>query len=78
MRWKLAAVVGTAAAGLVVAAPFAMADETEGGHCEYGDFSVNVEPSCDTNEGGAELTRLLNPNFPAEPVHDSDEGDSSD
>jgi hypothetical protein len=50
--WKLGTVLVGVTAGLVVAAPFALADDADGGHCSYGDFSVNVSPSCDTNNGG--------------------------
>jgi hypothetical protein len=60
MRRKLVVTVGGVAAGLIVAAPFAVADDVEGGHCEYGDFSVNVEPSCDTDSNsGSELLPAL-------------------
>jgi hypothetical protein len=62
MRLKIAAVVGGAAAALVVAAPFAMADDVDGGHCEYGDFSVNVEPSCDTSSSDAAEDEQLEQN----------------
>jgi hypothetical protein len=50
--WKLGTVLVGVTAGLVVAAPFAFADDADGGHCSYGDFSVNVAPSCDTSNGG--------------------------
>ena len=51
-----------AAAGLAASVPFAFADDVDGGHCSYGDFSVNVAPSCDTdNNGDGELVRDLRP-----------------
>jgi hypothetical protein len=54
VRRKLGIVLVGIAAGLVVSAPLAFADDGDanGGHCSYGDFSVNVMPSCDTNGGG--------------------------
>jgi hypothetical protein len=50
--WKLGTVVVGVMAGLAVSAPLAFADEAHGGHCSYGDFSVNVMPSCNTDNGG--------------------------
>jgi hypothetical protein len=65
---RVVAEAGAVVAGLVVAAPFVFAsDETDGGHCEYGDFSVNVKPSCDTygdrddSPHLAPITRTLSP-----------------
>lgn len=54
MSWKLGTVLVGIAVGSVVAAPFAFADDADGGHCSYGDFSVNIAPSCDTNSGDDE------------------------
>ena len=49
------------AAGLAVSVPLAFADDVDGGHCTYGDFSVNVAPSCDTDnaEYSSEGARLI-------------------
>jgi hypothetical protein len=51
-------IVKRVTARLVVAAPFAFADDADGGHCSYGVFSVNVSPSCDTSNGGGNTPEL--------------------
>ncbi|MGQ0479998.1 MAG: hypothetical protein ACT4O0_03060 [Pseudonocardia sp.] len=51
-------VLVSAVAGLALGAPLAFAhDESEanGGHCEYGDFSINIENDCDTSNNGGQL-----------------------
>jgi hypothetical protein len=56
---KVAAVLGGIVAASVVATGVALADdEVHGGHCEYGDFSVNLQPSCDTNNSDGSDERL--------------------
>jgi hypothetical protein len=75
MGWKLSTVLvgATAVAGLVVAAPSAFGDEDEahGGQCGYGDFSVNVQPSCDTTRnGGGGADELLPTLQPLQDVSD--------
>jgi hypothetical protein len=60
--WKLlGTVVVGVMAGLAVSAPFAFADDAHGGHCSYGDFSVNVMPSCNTDNGGGGSLAPLSP-----------------
>jgi hypothetical protein len=59
--WKLGTVVVGVMAALVASASFAFADGADGGHCSYGNFSVNVMPSCNSDNGGGGTLGPLSP-----------------
>jgi len=60
--WKLGTTLIGVAVALAVSATVASAgEEVEGGDCYYGDFSVNIMPSCDTTNGGGGNRALLRP-----------------
>lgn len=57
--WKLGTtLIGVAVALGVSATVAAAGEEVEGGDCYYGDFSINIAPSCDTTNGGGNRALL--------------------